>query len=298
MAVHREVETSEGAKALLSGKVTKEEYVRFLMMLWHVYAAIELALDKHAANPTLEPTYNPTLLRRAPALAEDISFLLQIPESTWKTHPIHQALIALPPTALTRYVDRIHELSDMKDPSPLLSHAYVRYLGDLSGGQTIRHTLAKAYQLDEASGQGLTFYAFKELKSAKPANQGEMKRIKEWYREGMNAGAGDNQQKKATLGKEAQDAFIMNAGIFSAIYPTDEEKQKRKELEQENVLILPLETKKAEKGYPIASVAALIVAVSLGHFALTVGGFTGNSGYGKLLALEEWIATTWKSFTQ
>jgi heme oxygenase len=63
----------------------------------------------------------------------------------------------------------------------------VRYLGDLSGGQTIRHTISKAYGLDENAGLGLSFYAFKSLMSQKPANQGEMKRIKEWFREGMNA---------------------------------------------------------------------------------------------------------------
>jgi heme oxygenase (biliverdin-producing, ferredoxin) len=119
-----------------------------------------------------------------------------VPENSWKSHPIHTTLLSSAPYGLTDYVNRIHELSDSEDPSSLLAHAYVRYLGDLSGGQTIRHTIAKAYGLDEASGQGLSFYAFKELKSSKPANQGEMKRIKDWYRAGMNTGAGDNKELK------------------------------------------------------------------------------------------------------
>ena len=34
---HEQVEHSEGAKLLLSGELTKEEYTRYLMMLWHVY---------------------------------------------------------------------------------------------------------------------------------------------------------------------------------------------------------------------------------------------------------------------
>lgn len=59
-------------------------------------------------------------------------------------------------------------------------------MGDLSGGQTIRHILSKAYGLDEAAGFGISFYAFKELRSAKLASLGEMKRIKDWFREGMN----------------------------------------------------------------------------------------------------------------
>lgn len=94
------------------------------------------------------------------------------------------------PPALSDYVRRLEELSNSNDPSALLAHSYVRYLGDLSGGQTLRHTLAKAYDLDEASGMGISFYSFKELRSSKVASQGEMKRIKDWFREGMNT-AGD-----------------------------------------------------------------------------------------------------------
>lgn len=90
------------------------------------------------------------------------------------------------PPPLIVYVARIRELADSADPTPLLAHSYVRYLGDLSGGQTIRRTLGKAYNLDETVGLGLAFYAFKELRSSKSANQGEMKRIKDWFREGMN----------------------------------------------------------------------------------------------------------------
>ena len=150
-------------------------------------SALEKALERHATHPALEPTYNPTLLERAPSLAADISHLLDVEESSWKNHPIHINLMAVYPPPLSDYVQRIEELSNSSDPSTLLAHSYVRYLGDLSGGQTIRHTLAKAYNLDEAAGFGLSFYRFKELRSSKVASQGEMKRIKEWFREGMNA---------------------------------------------------------------------------------------------------------------
>jgi heme oxygenase (biliverdin-producing, ferredoxin) len=91
------------------------------------------------------------------------------------------------PASLTAYVSRIEELADGADPSPLLAHSYVRYLGDLSGGQIIRHVVAKAYTLDEKEGRGVSFYAFKSLRSQKLANQGEMKRIKEWFRDGIDA---------------------------------------------------------------------------------------------------------------
>lgn len=137
-------------------------------------------------------------MARAPALSADIAYFLEVPEASWKSHPTHKALLASYPPALDAYVSRIKEISNSNDPSPLLAHAYVRYLGDLSGGQTIRHSLAKAYSLDEKSGQGLSFYAFKELRSSKPAAQGEMKRIKDWFREGMNSGVGDDVDVKGS----------------------------------------------------------------------------------------------------
>lgn len=59
-------------------------------------------------------------------------------------------------------------------------------MGNLSGGQVARHHIAKAYGLDETSKSGIALYAYKELTSSKPASLGEMKRIKEWFRAGMD----------------------------------------------------------------------------------------------------------------
>ena len=99
---------------------------------------------------------------------------------------MHINLMADCPSPLSEYLQRIEELSNSSDPSALLAHSYVRYLGDLSGGQIIRRRLVKAYNLDEAAGYGVSLYRFKELRSSKTASQGEMKRIKDWFRQGMN----------------------------------------------------------------------------------------------------------------
>lgn len=34
---HEDAEHSQGAALLVTGQLDKEEYVRYLMMLWHVY---------------------------------------------------------------------------------------------------------------------------------------------------------------------------------------------------------------------------------------------------------------------
>ncbi|KAJ7145256.1 hypothetical protein C8R46DRAFT_1131126 [Mycena filopes] len=275
---HEEVEVSPAAAAMLRGELDKEEYARFLMMLWHVYDTFERGLERHQTHPVLEPTYNPTLLARAPPLSADIAHLLAVPEPTWKSHRIHLQLTAAPPPALARYVARIQSIADSPDPSPLLAHAYVRYLGDLSGGQTIQRALAKAYGLTPG-GAGLSFYAFKELTSAKPANQGEMKRIKEWFRAGMNRGAGEDQEVKAAVMEEASRVFEFTGAIFKEI-----------NLEKEESKVVFDAEEPAPRTYSLASVAAVVIAVCLAHFLLTVGGFTGERGYEKLVAAEEWFS--------
>ena len=170
-------------------------------ILLAIHRALERGLERHADHPTLAPTYNPSLLARASNIAADISYLLQTPESAWQSHPAHLEFQSSPPEPLTNYVNHLDQLSASADPSRLLAHAYVRYLGDLSGGQIIRRRVAKAYNLDlsegEGGGLGTKFYDFKQLGGTKSGNLGDFKKIKEWYRDGMNQGAGDDVAKKS-----------------------------------------------------------------------------------------------------
>ncbi|KAF5380679.1 hypothetical protein D9757_007070 [Collybiopsis confluens] len=292
---HDKIEHSSAAAKLVNGELLKvgtftssllatesdvgvqEEYVRFLMMLWHVYTALEDGLEEHATNPVIEPIYNPTLLRRGPALSADISYLLQVPESTWHSHSIHTTLVSSPPKGMSTYVDRIREISSSSDPAQLVAHAYVRYLGDLSGGQNIRHALAKAYGLDEASGEGLSFYAFKELSSSKPASLGEMRRIKDWFRNGMNQGAGDNAEVKDAIAQEASDVFHYNGALFNAIL--------EKPIGQKNPSAFPAGSGRHSILSVITSVTlTALTAVSLAHFYMVVSG-----RYGRLGPAEQWL---------
>ncbi|KAJ7872649.1 hypothetical protein B0H14DRAFT_3563254 [Mycena olivaceomarginata] len=176
----------------------------------------ERSLERHQHHPVLEPTYDPALLARAPPLSADIAHLLDVPESSWKAHSIHTQLLAEKPPALEAYTVRIQAIADLPDPSVLLAHSYVRYIGDLSGGQTIQRALAKAYGLT-LGGAGLSFYAFKELHSNMPASQSEMKRIRDWFRAGMNKGAGNNVEVKAAVMDEASRVFEFTSEIFKAV---------------------------------------------------------------------------------
>jgi heme oxygenase len=49
-------------------------------------------------------------------------------------------------------------------------------------------------------GRGVSVYVFNSISDrTKEASVGEMKKIKEWFREGMNLGAGDDERVKGML---------------------------------------------------------------------------------------------------
>lgn len=113
------------------------------------------------------------------------------------------------------YTARLQALSDSSNSALLLAHAYVRYMGDLSGGQVIKPRLAKAYGVDvtdldspegnQGPNNGVSLYEFTNLEGTKKANVGDIKKIKGWYRIGMNEGAGDDEKLKG--GSDSLDSF-------------------------------------------------------------------------------------------
>ena len=87
------------------------------------------------------------------------------------------------------YVNRILSLAGRSGSSDLLlSQAYVRYLGDLSGGQHIKRMVAKHYPMTEDSlqGQGFAFYDFPAPLSIKDSVWHH--ELKDHFRTAMNAG--------------------------------------------------------------------------------------------------------------
>lgn len=154
-------------------------------------------------NNVLSPTYNPALLARCSALSSDISFLLGIPDdnTSWKTHRFHQTLISSPSPAFQAYILRLTHLIE-KDPRKLLAHSYIRYMGDLNGGQIMKWNIRKAYGLG-ANDRGTTFYDFGVLGSegqsdlvTPVAKMGDVKRIKEWFKNGIDVGVGNDVKLK------------------------------------------------------------------------------------------------------
>ncbi|KAF9145333.1 heme oxygenase (decycling) 1 [Mortierella sp. GBA39] len=191
--VHAEAERSKFVKYFFRGEITPATYGRFLVSLYHIYNALEEALEKNKDNENLQLVYFPTELNRKAALEEDLEFF-NGPE--WR-----DMLLTLSP-AQKAYIDAIRRCSDSQ-PELLIAHSYVRYLGDLSGGQILAKKLQKYNDLPE--GKGVAFYNFDRVE-----NKNE---FKEMFRIRLNQVEVDEATHKAIV-EESCQAFIRNIDIF------------------------------------------------------------------------------------
>ncbi|KAH7337081.1 hypothetical protein B0J17DRAFT_574152 [Rhizoctonia solani] len=292
---HDTVHHSELAGKLLRGELPKDEYIYFMMLLWRVYNTIEEGLETHSTNLVLAPTYRPALLGRASRLSADIAYLLDTAEDEWQLTPLYRSLVSAPPKGLRDYVAHLEGLTvskDSTDNARLLAHSYVRYLGDLSGGQTIRNRMAKVYDLPD-TGAGASFYDFGSLQGnsgtgEKKTSQGDLLKIKEWYREGMNEAVGDDKAMKEALVQEANLAFDFNRRIFQDVAAATKDTEISNYTSQSKV-VFDASQGPEEKTYPVSSVVAFVMALGFAHFILVVGGFTGARGTDKLESFMLWL---------
>jgi heme oxygenase (biliverdin-producing, ferredoxin) len=145
-ALHTQVERSGLMASLLRGRLSRAGYVLMLRNLQALYAAMETGLQRHDGDPALK-VLNCGPLFRADAMSRD---LLVLHGPGWA------AELPLAPAAQA-YVDRLNVLSATW-PAGLAAHAYVRYLGDLSGGQALKRIVSTHYA--PGAGDGTAFYDF------------------------------------------------------------------------------------------------------------------------------------------
>ena len=150
--------------ALLRARVERDVYCRLLRNLYALYVALEAALDQHADTPEVGPVCLSALFRST-ALKDDLNFLYG---SDWYQLPLT--------VAMQDYVTHLHVISETQ-PGLLAAHAYVRYLGDLSGGQVLRDRVRIALGLSGSA--GTAFYGFGE------ADESDL--LKAQFRTALNA---------------------------------------------------------------------------------------------------------------
>jgi heme oxygenase (biliverdin-producing, ferredoxin) len=188
-AAHVEAERSTFVGDLTEGRLPLAEHARFVRQLHAVYSTLE---DAVAANddPVVAPLFVPELAR-VPALRADLEFLAG---REW------DSIEVLPAT--DAYCERIREVSATSSGG-LLAHHYVRYLGDLSGGQILGRAIARVYELPDHL--GTSAYFFDEIASPKA--------FKESYRAHLDAVPWDADER-ARVALEANVAFTCNTSLF------------------------------------------------------------------------------------
>ena len=181
-------------RSLIRGTITRAAYVALLRNLADIYRALEGELDRNAGLPALAAV-DLTALRRLPRLLEDISAL----------DPTSAASHPPPRSATCQYVARLHELGE-RAPDLLLAHAYVRYMGDLSGGQMLKSIVAIGLGL--AEGVGTTFYDFPLIPDPES--------FKRDFRAALDAAATGLSSPDALV-QEAQLGFAQHARLFEEL---------------------------------------------------------------------------------
>ncbi|MET0418257.1 MAG: biliverdin-producing heme oxygenase [Actinoplanes sp.] len=201
MAEHREAETRSFISRLMSGDVPRAGFAALTAQYLIIYRELEAAAARMRADGVAGPFADPAL-DRVPALTADLEHLYG---PSWATEVV-------PVEATARYAARLREHCHTS-PAHFIAHHYVRYLGDLSGGQLVARRVADTYGL---SGEGLAFYRFEGISDPKA--------YKTAYRARLSALPYPADQL-AVLVAEAQLAFGLNAAIFAdlaALYPDDD----------------------------------------------------------------------------
>jgi heme oxygenase len=146
--VHRRAEEEPFIDDLMGGRRSRGDFRRLTGQLRHIYAALEEAVGGMRAEGRLDRFLDPRLDRLA-TIDHDLAALGPAEDDA-----------ATPNDAAAAYSGRIRAVAG-SEPR-LLAHHYVRYLGDLSGGQIIATLMRRHYDIPA---DALTFYAFDGLGS-------------------------------------------------------------------------------------------------------------------------------------
>ena len=196
--LHTDAERSGVMGALLRGRASREQYFLLLSSLHSIYEALEDALDYRVDHPALVSMQAPGFARRA-ALDADLTAALG---RNWRDlAPAH-------PLALD-YAAHLRGLATSA-PERLLAHAWLRYLGDLNGGQIIARLIRDSEAL---AGVPTAFYEFPDIAEPRAA-------AAEW-RARLDA-LPFSEADCSALVAEAQDGFRRHIALFAALGDQDE----------------------------------------------------------------------------
>lgn len=180
---HGAAENSPFMRALLKGELTREAYCNYLAQLAPIYETLESWLD------TKLPLFD-RRLDRFERIMSDIDSMCGVQ-------------IVLDETI--EYTQHLKELVKKKDEVRFLAHHYVRYLGDLSGGQAVAALVMRNMSIPP---NFLSFYEFDQIK--------DKVRYKESYRDNLDSLELSQEETEAFIA-EVLIAFKHHQKIFFAL---------------------------------------------------------------------------------
>ena len=189
-ADHDEAEGSEFITTLMNGTRSSRDYVLLLSQYTYIYSALEVEVRALADDPDLAPIFD-LRLERLSQIRADLDGLL----------PAHGfAEVPAPLPATDEYVRHIRAAAE--DPARVVAHHYLRYLGDLSGGQVIGRLVERHYGIAQ---DDLSMWRFEGIDKHKP--------YKDEYRAKLDAYA-VTPERASSLLEEAAKGFTLNKALF------------------------------------------------------------------------------------
>lgn len=191
--LHREAERTGVVADMIRGDVTRVDYALYLRNVLPAYRVLEQSMDARADLAALRP-FSLQAVYRAQAIESDLRVMIG---PYWdRTLPLLGAG--------ERYANRIADVA-ANDCLRLIAHAYVRYLGDLSGGQILRRLLARSLGLGP---DALSFYDFPDI--------ADINAFKETYRDAIDQVGRDLDDVRGVV-DETATAFRLNIDVSKAV---------------------------------------------------------------------------------
>jgi heme oxygenase (biliverdin-producing, ferredoxin) len=192
-ALHTAAERSGIINDVLRGHASRYGYALLLRNLLPAYQRLEAGLEAWRHSPGVGVAARPEVYR-AEALESDLRALSG---ADWAA-----VLPVLP--AGEQYALRVAAAAQGSG-SRLISHAYTRYFGDLSGGQVMKRLLGRSLGLQQ---QELSFYEFPAIEN--------IEAFKHDYRQGLDDGAKMIPDLDEVIA-EAIAAFELNIAVSEAV---------------------------------------------------------------------------------
>lgn len=191
-AAHTEAETTAFMASLAKGELSRQDAVNLTAQYYFIYSALEEAARRGRETSDAVASIADARLERVPALEQDLASMIG---PNWREE--------IEPLPATRgYIAKLENLSP-EDAPAIIAHHYVRYLGDIAGGQVIARMLANHYGFTE---EALTFYDFSAV--------GKIPPFRAAYKQALDE-LSFNEAERATLVDHVKQAFTLNSAVFA-----------------------------------------------------------------------------------